>query len=72
MSKKTRPMTDSLWAAFLIAKFAQEIGLPPGNMWEPGMTRRAERMVAEMGREDTAKELRFSLGLNDPSGGIER
>ena len=56
-------MTDALWATFLVAKLAQEMGLSPGNMWEPPMARRAERMIAEGGRENAAKELRFSLGL---------
>ena len=36
----TNVLTDPrVKAAYLAAKFAQQIGLPAGNMWEPAVTR---------------------------------
>jgi hypothetical protein len=28
---------ESVWPAWLASKFARELGLPFGNMWEPGI-----------------------------------
>lgn len=52
-------------AAKLAAKFAQEIGLPKGNHWEPRITRSLEMELACNSVEDVEASWRFRLGLDD-------
>jgi len=58
---------DDLWAAVLAQQLAEEIGLPVGNMWVPGMAKRLERMVAQEGwsRRRAEAAIRLSLGLEE-------
>lgn len=53
------------WAAYQAAEFAQAIGLPVANMWEPAIARSLVREI-EAGRfdRDTAvMMLRLNLGI---------
>lgn len=57
--------TSEVWAAAFVAQAAQEVGLPPGNLWEQGATRCALRLLKELGgdREAAADVLRHAWGL---------
>lgn len=55
-------------AALLAAQWARQIGLPFGNLWEPGITRNVLREWRELGADEAAWELtealyRMRLGL---------
>jgi hypothetical protein len=51
-------------AAMLAALFAQEIGLAPGNRWEPPIARNIEARYHELGDwEQVEGEFRFRLGI---------
>ena len=58
--------TNSLevWAALHAAAFAQAIGLPPGNMWEPGIARSLQQAVEAGGeRMSVLMGYAFQFGL---------
>ena len=51
-------------ASLLAAKFAQEIGLPPGNMWEPPISRWIKNDLDQgVGFEYVEDYWRFRLNL---------
>lgn len=54
---------DNVWAAMLAAKFAQAIGHPAGNYWEPGIARALARNVREGKRDRDQVELLMALQL---------
>ena len=64
---RKKKLTDQLWAAGLAQKLTEEIGLPFGNMWTPGMAKRLERMVAKegWGRRRAEAGVRMNLGLEE-------
>lgn len=57
----------TLQGAFLAALFAQEIGLPVGNMWEPPIARAIAISIGQVGAEQAEANWRFRLGLSKPS-----
>ena len=60
-----RQVAPEVNAATLAAMLAQEIGLPPGNMWEPGICRGILRdFNAGQPWRDIESSLRLSLGLS--------
>lgn len=51
-------------AAMLAAMLAQDIGLPPGNFWEPGIARNiAARLADGLTLREVEAELRHRLGV---------
>ncbi len=57
-----------IWAAMFAARLAQLIGLPIGNMWEPGIARALLRDSARGGAlSDIEAEWRLRLGLEEPA-----
>ncbi len=50
-------------AAALASTFAREIGLPPGNLWEPDISRGIAKRIRETDLETAESEYRFRLGL---------
>lgn len=57
-------LTCAVWASIKASTFAKEIGLPVGNLWEPGMQRKLEKDCEDMGYESTEEKWRIRLGLN--------
>jgi hypothetical protein len=41
--------------ALVVARWAQEAGLPPGNLWEPAIVRNMEREHARLGGDALAQ-----------------
>jgi hypothetical protein len=56
---------ESVWPYWLAAKFARELGLPAGNMWEPGIADHIAK-AREEGRTPAEIEdaYRLRLGLS--------
>ena len=53
-------------AVFLAAKWAQRIGLPPGNLWEPSIARAVMRTYERLGNWDEVEaEYEVQLGLEE-------
>ena len=53
-------------AAIMAAQFARELGLPPGNLWEPPITRLIEKELFQRPLTPYAEvenAWRFQLGL---------
>lgn len=50
------------WATVTAAKFAQAIGLPPGNQWEPAIARHLEAQRSA-GIDPTLLEAQLALQL---------
>lgn len=53
----------NVWGAMMAAKFAQEIGLPAGNYWEPAIARALAKAVREERFTRDEIELRMALQL---------
>ena len=54
-----------VWAALQAAAFAQAIGLPQGNMWEPAIARNMQRAVeAGEDRASVKRRYLFQLGAS--------
>lgn len=49
--------------AIMAAQFAQEIGLPAGNYWEPGIARKLAAELEIYTTESVEKHWRTRLGL---------
>jgi hypothetical protein len=64
MSTKQTFIAKHCPGACLAAKFAQEIGLPSGNLWEPGIARSIDAYIRE-GHDvaDVEDAFRLRLGL---------
>ena len=58
-------------AVLLAARFAQELGLPAGNMWEPGITRHIARFMAD-GHTAAEAETHYRMQLGLSSGEPQR
>lgn len=52
-------------AALLAAKFAQELGLPTGNDWEPPVSRKILVDLRAATESQVEEAWRLRLGLND-------
>lgn len=59
--------TPAIRAAAMAEQFSREIGLPPGNMWVPGIARGIERELKERPADEVERMFRFRLGLNQES-----
>lgn len=66
----TRASDPRVYAAILASRWAQEIGLPIGNLWEPGIVGPVLASWREYGADSEAWRLveqeyryRFGLGL---------
>lgn len=64
MAGGKRPIPDALWATLTAAGFAQQIGLPPGNLWEPGIARQLEQALATASRDEVLAEYRIRFELD--------
>lgn len=69
---KRKPIIDTnVFAASLASEFAQSIGLPPGNFWEPPIARHIASEVRRLGNDANARAhteafFRIQLGLPLP------
>lgn len=64
LSPFAQKVADEFHASLLAAKFAQQIGLAAGNMWEPGISRNILRDYHSTGDwASTEKHYRMALGL---------
>ena len=55
---------EHCWPALIAAAFAQELGLPAGNLWEPGITRNIEKYLNRgYTRDEIEDYYRLRLGL---------
>lgn len=63
------PISPEVRAALLAAQWAQQIGLPAGNLWEPAIARNVVKDWTALGADDNAwafiKSL-YSLRLGLP------
>ena len=61
--KRTRLM-EQVWPALLAALFAQELGLPHGNMWEPGIAKNIQAYLDKgLTKAEVEQGYRIMLGL---------
>lgn len=60
--------SSTAWASCIAAQWAQEIGLPLGNAWEPAVARNIAREFQQLGSDANARAFvtatwRIRLGL---------
>jgi hypothetical protein len=55
MRKRRLSDNPHVWASALAARWAQRLNLPPGNLWEPAITRHILREYAHLGSDLNAK-----------------
>lgn len=60
--RQDRKSDLAIWAAKAAARFAQSIGLPTGNLWEPAMARHLAAQV-NSGIDRDIAEMSFALRL---------
>lgn len=56
-------ITLETWAAAMVAQFAREIGLRPGNLWEPTIVKKVTADLNLYPRWRVEREWRIRLGL---------
>jgi hypothetical protein len=57
---------NRIQAAILAAQFAREAGLPPGNKWEPPVTRHIAEELERLPYREVENQWRQRLGLKLP------
>lgn len=53
----TKPKRLPLTGTLLAARWAQQLGLPPGNLWEPALARHVDAEIARLGGDASAAAL---------------